>query len=130
MAAEQNAEGLGPLGPLEAEVMATLWHASEPLSVRQAAEALNAHRRSPLAYTTVMTVLSRLADKGVVARTLVGRAYAYAPVAADSADIAVRGVLAAHGDAALARFVDRIEFDSALRERLRALMQEQEREQP
>lgn len=129
MEAEQNPDSGGPLGPLESEVMATLWHASQPLSVRQTAEALNVHRRSPLAYTTVMTVLSRLADKGVVARTLVGRAYAYAPVAADSADIAVRGVLAAHGDAALVRFVDRVEFDPALRERLRALMQEQQREQ-
>lgn len=33
-----------------------------------------------LAYTTVMTTLGRLHDKGVIARTRVSRAYAYAPL--------------------------------------------------
>ena len=123
MTVEQHPESNGTLGPLESEAMAALWHSSEPLSVRQAVGVRNAPRRSPLAYTTVRTVLSRLAATGIVARTRVGRGFTYAPVAADSADIAVRGVLAAHGDAALVRFVDRVEFDPALRERLRALME-------
>ncbi len=33
----------------------------------------------PLAYTTVMTLLERLARKGVVSRRKVGRAFVYAP---------------------------------------------------
>ena len=49
----------------------------------------------------------------------------YAPVAADTAEIAVRGVLAEFGDAALARFVERAELDPGLRERLRRLMEQQ-----
>lgn len=119
-------ESEGPssaLGPLEAEVMAVLWRAGEPQAVRQVAELLNAERAAPLAYTTVMTVMSRLAEKGVLARERgAGRGFLYRPVVADSADIAVQGVLAEFGDAALARFVDQVELDASLRERLRRLI--------
>ena len=37
-------------------------------------------RRPPLAYTTIMTVLSNLCDKGVLERRRDGRAFAYHPV--------------------------------------------------
>ena len=49
------------LGELEREVMARLWDAGEPLTVRQVHERLDPARG--LAYTTVMTVLDRLAKK-------------------------------------------------------------------
>ena len=111
------------LGRLEAGVMAVLWRAGTPLPVRDVAAALNRERPAPLAYTTVMTVMSRLAGKGILARSRSGRRFVYAPVAADTAEIAVRGVLAEFGDAALARFVERAELDPLLRERLRRLME-------
>lgn len=110
------------LGPLEAEVMGVLWAAGGPVSVREVVDRLNAGRTSPLAYTTVMTVLSRLAGKGILSRRQEGRGFVYTPVVADTAEIAVRGVLAEFGDAALARFVERVELDPALRARLRNLM--------
>ena len=66
-----------PLGDLEREVMTQLWGSAEPLSVRQVHERLRAR---DLAYTTVMTVLDRLAKKGVVTRERDGRAWLYAPV--------------------------------------------------
>jgi predicted transcriptional regulator len=122
--AEQGRPG-GGLGLLEADVMRVLWDADGPLPVRDVAAALNAGRDSPLAYTTVMTVMSRLARKGILARSLAGRRFVYTPAAADTADIAVRGVLAEFGDAALARFVDRVEMDPDLRARLRRLVEEQ-----
>src|SRR6266705_4051362 len=112
------------LGPLEAEVMAVLWQAGRPLPVREVAAELNAGRDAALAYTTVMTVMSRLAAKGILARSRSGRLFVYTPVAADTAEIAVRGVLAEFGDAALARFVERAELDPRLRERLRRLMEQ------
>jgi predicted transcriptional regulator len=118
----ESGGGGGALGPLEAEVMAVLWAAEGPVSVREVAGRLNADRAEPLAYTTVMTVLSRLAGKQVVARKRQGRGYLYTPVVADSAEIAVRGVLARFGDAALARFVDQVELDADLRARLHELM--------
>jgi len=118
--AEQGRTPAG-LGPLEAEVMGVLWRAGRPLPVREVAAALNAGRTAALAYTTVMTVMSRLAGKGILTRSRAGRRFVYAAVAADPAEIAVRGVLEEFGDAALARFVQRAELDPALRERLRRL---------
>jgi predicted transcriptional regulator len=114
--------GGSALGPLEAEVMAVVWRADEPVSVRDVAERLNAGRTSALAYTTVMTVLSRLASKAIVVREQQGRGYLYTAAVADTAEIAVREVLAEFGDAALARFVERVELDPQLRARLRRLM--------
>lgn len=118
-----ESSGGSALGPLEAEVMAVLWATGTPLSVREVVERLNPGRATPLAYTTVMTVLSRLAGKGILVREQKGRGFVYAPAVADAAEIAVRGVLAEFGDAALARFVDRVELDPRLRARLRKLME-------
>lgn len=122
--AEQAGRG-GRLGPLEAEVMAVLWRAGRPMPVREVAEAVNAGRGSPLAYTTVLTVMTRLAGKNILARSRSGRGYAYTPVAADTAEIAVRGVLDEFGEAALARFVEQVELEPRLRARLRRLMEQQ-----
>src|SRR5262245_41375226 len=99
--------------------MGVLWRAGAPASVRAVADELNEGRSAPLAYTTVMTVLSRLAGKGILVREQRGRGFVYIPAVADTAEIAVRGVLAEFGDAALARFVDRVELDPRLRARLR-----------
>lgn len=114
----------GALGPLEADVMAVLWRMDGPASVRDVADRLNAVRPTPLAYTTVMTVMSRLAGKGIVVREPHGRGFVYTPAVADTAEIAVRGVLAEFGDAALARFVDQVQLDPRLRARLRKLMRD------
>src|SRR5712692_9334365 len=65
------------LGPLEAEVMAVLWRDLQA-SVRMVTERLNRSRpEKPLAYTTVMTVMSRLAGKGLLGRQLTGKTYEY-----------------------------------------------------
>ena len=58
--------------------MKVLWERDEA-SVRQIREQLAADRR-PLAYTTVETIMDRLAHKGVVARRKVGKAHLYTPV--------------------------------------------------
>lgn len=63
------------LGDLEQHVMAVLWRAQRPLSVRETHELLHYNRE--VAYTTVMTVLDRLAKKNVVARELDRRAWLY-----------------------------------------------------
>lgn len=67
------------LGALEAAVMDVLWNADAPLPVRGVLEGLTWPK--PLAYTTVMTVLSRLTTKEFVARKRDGRAWRYRPVA-------------------------------------------------
>lgn len=58
--------------------MDVLWDSDGDLSVREVHERLGTER--DLAYTTVMTVLDRLAKKKVVTRTRDGRAWQYSPV--------------------------------------------------
>lgn len=62
---------------LELEVMKSLW-ALEEASVAQVRAHMEPER--PLAYTTVMTLLDRLARKSVVDRRKRGRGYIYWPV--------------------------------------------------
>jgi predicted transcriptional regulator len=112
------------LGTLESEVMRVCWGADGPLLVRSVLERLNERRAEPLAYTTVMTVMSRLAEKGVLTRIAQGRGYAYSSAVADEAAIAVREVLRTHGDEAVAHFAAEAGTDPALRERLLRLLGE------
>jgi BlaI family penicillinase repressor len=63
--------------PLELECLKVLWTLGEG-NVKDVRQALTGSRN--LAYTTVMTVLDRLARKGGVARRKVGRSFVYVPV--------------------------------------------------
>ena len=98
------------LGDLEREVMTQLWDAGEPLTVRQVHERVSRDR--DLAYTTVMTVLDRLAKKRVVIQEKADRAYRYAP--AQSREEMTAAVMldalsaTPDQDAALAHFVGRL----------------------
>ena len=62
-----------PRGALERDVLACLAAADQPLSPGQVRAELGDH----LAYTTVMTTLSRLHAKGALSRQPAGRGYAY-----------------------------------------------------
>jgi predicted transcriptional regulator len=112
------------LGPLEAEVMEVMWSAGGRMSVRAVLDRLNDGRDSPLAYTTVMTVMARLAEKDILRRQLDGRGYVYEPVVADAAAIAVRSVVRDFGEAAVAQFVDAARADPKLRRRLERLLRD------
>lgn len=109
-------------GPLESEVMEAVWRANRPVAVREVVDDLNRSRSEPLAYTTVMTVMSRLADKDALSRRKSGRSYVYEANAPDAAGIAVKDVLRAYGDVAVAHFVDEARADPALLHRLRRLL--------
>jgi predicted transcriptional regulator len=114
------------LGPLEAEVMRTIWKAKRPIAVRDVLETLNRNRKSPLAYTTVMTIMTRLAEKGILRRAQDGRSYLYEAVARDAAEIAVRSVVRDFGDSAIAHFVEEARADPKILRRLQRLMREEE----
>jgi BlaI family transcriptional regulator, penicillinase repressor len=79
---ELNARNSSPrralldLAPLELDCMNTLWPMGQG-TVREIRDHLAARR--PRAYTTIMTIMDRLARKGVVERRKVGRAYMYRP---------------------------------------------------
>lgn len=118
--AEQTSRILGRLG---AEVMEVLWAATEPVTVRTVLDRVNQGRRDPLAYTTVMTVLTRLTERGAARRSAVGRGYVYEPAVADAAELAVRNVVRDHGEAAVAHFVDQARADPLLLRRLEQLLE-------
>lgn len=103
--ADREPGGRRGAGELEAAALTVLQSAISPLTPGQVRDQLG----GDLAYTTVVTILSRLHDKGVLTRIRSGRAYSYAPVA-DKPGLAarrMRGVLDAEADreAVLARFV-------------------------
>ena len=109
-------------GPLESDVMDAVWRAGRPVAVRDVIDDLNGSRSEPLVYTTVMTVMSRLAAKDVLSRRKAGRGYLYEANAPDAAGIAVKDLLRAYGDVAVAHFVDEARADPSLRRRLRRLL--------
>lgn len=69
---------ISQLGELETEVMSVVWEQGKA-TVQDVKDALEPRRS--LAYTTVMTVMSRLAEKGMLDRHKIGRAYYYTPAA-------------------------------------------------
>jgi len=82
------------LAPLELDCMNTLWPMGEA-TVREIRDGLAARR--PRAYTTIMTIMDRLARKGVVERRKVGRAYKYvAQLSADDARAQALGQVVAN----------------------------------
>jgi predicted transcriptional regulator len=119
----QQAQRRAP-GKLESEVLALLWAAGTPVTATDVQHRLS----GDLAYTTVVTILSRLRDKGVVTRVKQGRSFAYSPVA-DEAGLVARQMCRAldagpDRDRVLASFVSAL---SAEDERtLRALLRRTE----
>jgi len=74
--ADPRRRSLLDLAPLELDCMNTLWPIGEG-TVREIRDQLAPRR--PRAYTTIMTIMDRLARKGIVERRKSGRAYVYRP---------------------------------------------------
>lgn len=103
MVSERRADGA-----LETDILGVLWAASRPLTPAEVNDRLD----SGLAYTTVLTVLTRLWTKGLLERTRQGRAYAYRALLSESelASQRLADTLASASDRTevLARFVGRL----------------------
>lgn len=115
------------LGPLEAACLRALW-SEAPASVGEVLAKVNTDHDPELAYTTVMTVLTRLNDKGYVTRERHGRGYRYEPAFTERELVDALGrrevdrVVERYGELAIAHFVDALErTDPDLLERVRAL---------
>ncbi len=101
------------LTDLESEIMEIVWKAGSA-SVRDVL--LDVKKKRKIAYTTVMTVMSRLYEKGVLKRELNGSgAFVYESVLEKEVFIKeksqkiIKGFLKEYGDVALAHFLDIIE---------------------
>ena len=107
------------LGELEALVMREMW-ARDAATVRQVLEALRATGRQ-IAYTTVMTVMSRLTTKGLLERDLVGKSHMYRAVMDEgqllraAASQRVQALVEEFGDVAIAQFLAEVDGLSAER---------------
>ncbi len=106
--------------------MARLWTNGQQ-TVAQIMNALNDGSRRQLAYTTVMTILVRLTDKGYVYRKPKGRQFLYT-AAMDEATLAATvgrrelgRLIERYGAASLAAFAQDLTSDSDLVRRLRRL---------
>lgn len=129
MAKQRSTSAEGLLGHLEYEVMRALW-AEAPANVPAVLARIN-HARdadTQLAYTTVMTVLVRLHDKGVLDRERRGRGFDYIPRFDEPALVEhlsgqeVRDLLDRYGEVALAQFAQAVEeADPKLFRRLQEL---------
>jgi predicted transcriptional regulator len=97
------------LGPLETEIMQILWQ-DDRSTVKKVHRRLSQQRE--IAYTTVMTTMSRLAEKGVLSRHREGLAYVYTPAVSedDFVQMVVRqvldGLLDDYSDTAIEYMVD------------------------
>ena len=110
------------VGDLESEILERLWAAEGWSSGREVWERLDDAGR---AYTTVMTVLARLVDKGLVTRVEEGRGHLYR-AAGDPDELtaqAIHSLLGATQDprAALGHFVEGLEDPALVRELTAAL---------
>jgi len=113
-----------PLHELEAEVMDAVWDSGE-VAVRDVMEALNARASKPRAYTTYMTIMSRLHRKGLLERRREGQTDFYCPAYAreEYADLRARAGVDAlveqYGDVALSHFARQMaELDPERRRQL------------
>lgn len=108
-------------GALESEVMAALW-ADGPMTAGQVHAVLGS---DALAYKTVLTVLTRLHDKGLLEREKTGRAHEYRPRRGPAETVAERMAAALAGVAnhpdVLQHFIGTLEPDDAAT--LRALLE-------
>ena len=101
------------LGELESEVMEVIWQSLSPVSVRDITEILQKKRK--IVYTTVMTIMNRLVDKGLLSRKQDGRAYLYKSAVSKDKFLTrisrqtIKNFIDRFGDAAVAYFVDELE---------------------
>jgi predicted transcriptional regulator len=115
------------LHELEAEIMEEVWRQQET-TVKRVMEALNRKAKPPRAYTTYMTVMRRLDDKGLLSRQRSGRHDTYVPTLTREeyqdrrAGAEVSDLVDQFGDAALAHFARSLSsLDPAQQRRLRRL---------
>jgi predicted transcriptional regulator len=116
------------LGPLETEIMDVVWELGE-VTVRDVHKRLR--RRRAIAYTTVMTTLGRLADKGLLRRIEQQPAHRYLPLvsrdqyARSTAKSVIDWLISHFPDPAVSYLLDRVEQqDEEMIARLRRAIEE------
>lgn len=104
------------LGELESEIMEIIWRQKDATSVKSVKDVTEIlGKRRKIAYTTVMTIMARLVNKGVLVRRLSGPSYLYKPKVTKEQFIAkaVHGIFSSAvstlGEEVLTHFVKEIQ---------------------
>lgn len=117
------------LGELESDVMEIIWQSKGPISVRIVTQSLQKKRQ--IAYTTVMTIMGRLVEKGLLKRKESGKAYIYQPVYSKDRFLTrvsrqiIKNFIANFGDTAIAHFAEELNrLTPTKRKELKKLLKE------
>ncbi|MGV2619598.1 BlaI/MecI/CopY family transcriptional regulator [Halobacillus sp. ACCC02827] len=128
-----NEKGLNRFfGPLEARVMDVLWNGSE-MSIKAVKERLDQEQEAK--FNTVMTVMNRLVDKGVLTKRIEKRKSLYTPVLTreeflnDQSKELTKGIMDEFGSLAVNHMLDALEeADPGLLEKLEKKVQQLNKE--
>lgn len=97
------------LGDLERHILQRLWKRGNATVADVVGDLKSCHA---VAYTTVLTVMNRLTEKGILSRSAEGRAFRYTPkyskneMARRASRSALRSLIRDYGPAAVAQFID------------------------
>ena len=101
------------LGELEKEIMGIIWKNDQQETVRSVFETLSKKRK--IAYTTVMTIMNRLVNKGLLKRSLESKVYSYEAVYSKDRFLTkmskqiIKNFVSSFGDAAIASFIHEVD---------------------
>lgn len=103
------------LGPLERNIVCKVWalYGNEPLTVREVFKSIKDERR--ISYNTVLTIMMRLTEKGLLKRQKIGRAHGYIPIASQKQTVRLlvsrmfQNLVDQFGTEALTAFADEIQ---------------------
>ncbi|ABB15994.1 MULTISPECIES: BlaI/MecI/CopY family transcriptional regulator [Carboxydothermus] len=102
------------LGELEARVMEIIWDLGEA-TVKDVHQIINQEKK--LAYTTILTIMGRLADKGLLIKKSIGLAHSYTPAVSREefynkvAETVVDGLFEEFAEPAFTHFLKKVEND-------------------
>lgn len=101
------------LGPLEAEIMEIIWRRPSQVTISDVWKEILSHRQ--ISFNTVMTVMNRLAKKGMLRREQGKNAYHFSPVQTKEEFLGevsrqvAQGLVEDFGESAIAQFVEAVD---------------------
>ncbi|MHB8462634.1 MAG: BlaI/MecI/CopY family transcriptional regulator [Vulcanimicrobiaceae bacterium] len=130
--AAENARRYLGLGPLEYEIMDSIWNHGSWVTVGMILETLNAVAARPHAYSTVKTIFAKLVRKGLLRKRVVGKAHEFAATRArneserEGVQRIVRPLLNPFNPL-FAHFVDEVASDEATLQHFERMLAERRR---
>lgn len=101
------------LGKVESQIMEIVWQANKPISVAEVVSALSKKRK--VAHTTVMTIMGRLVEKGLLKRIPSGKTHFFKPAYSQDVFLSrmsrkiIKNFVSTFGDKAVAYFSEELE---------------------